>query len=718
MVGNIVNTLRFENRMTHSKDWVLAALNRMLREHPDLQQDVVGIEYTYYGFPSPINLQNLFGEKFERTFHPMLASAIEEIKSDDIKKDELHRFLLHKYLGIDIDDVEAQSFRDQIEPNAFHSIPTTEEEDEFLHMYFLQPCRLFNINPNNRTYRRENAANDNREWLWVSEAGFDSAPVFRKMIQLYIVSAILEDYVQENNPYRDEAIVPRLDQLDAVSESLKEDITQTLSELNNVSPLLENRVRGNPMGLLGSVGRTVSEIAPGFLDIASFYPVGRLLLGQPRSEPHDLIASNAVRGNGRQIFKYAFYWLFTHLNLSTSLFWVKTSFHFLNSMFQKLREYITDPRTPIEGLLLRSVLAIPGLFILALSPLLIIFPFVYGITSIPFSLIRSLCLKGPFPRLRDFNVLRGIDVVELIKDAALFCLYIVPAFQIILAAVTAMMPAPLLTAGLITSFSLLFIVRLYLKLQAQNNEYDPNWIQDIYSLASTNFFRFFGSALIMSLGVYIGVGVAGRRLYPNLPAMPQRAQRWSSAFGRMLSPLTRLFNAAERPEERQFENIIHADQRQEAMAPPKDRHSWFSADMEARRDDLQRRLGQLNQSPNMMIEPSHRKIFTDARNSLEVSADTTREAFEKAVRVAEELLANNLEPEEIDRLSHLVEDLGVGRENSLEIRAMAMASQNHRSYQPTWKLLNSVKDRVPVEGNQALLAKFDNILSQQLAPGM
>lgn len=523
---------KFENRVKQTFTWMTYTFKKKLDEQAHLKTEVVGMQEDYEFVPQSLDLLNILTEKFTQNFHPTLIAAINEIKKENIRKDTFHLALLKKYLGVDFNE-ECNVVP---EPNALCSIPEFNEEDNFVHLCFLQPFRLFSIKPDMRKTIRENHPKSECEWLLCEDVGSDIAPIFRAYTQLCLVSIILEDCAAQDNQYYCETIDENILKLIEIEKALKKQIEERLNlisvsvQKNNDRLKSEQNIQGNSNGLIDSIPIILIPVIPGFLGIARFYAIGRLIYGQPKEALHEALANNQVKRERTSFFKkmkFAFYWFFAHLNLSTSLFWSKLCLRILSGQYKSFKTYVTNTEADFFSFFIKSLLAIPVFFILAASPLLIIFPWIYGLTSLPFSLLRVFCVHGPFYYLRDYRFLKMIDVVEFLKDIGLFFWYIVPLFNMMLAIMTGLMPAFLISVGMIASH--LFLSAIYF-LTISGTDHSST---HIFTLVDSYFFRFFSSSLVIGIGTYLTIGIVGRQIYPWLPSLPERFREISRFFQRL-----------------------------------------------------------------------------------------------------------------------------------------------------------------------------------------
>jgi len=498
---------------------LVEAFQNILQGYPDIGSTVEGFgRYDFLGYTdlnTPINIQNIFGPDFERKAQPGLLFALQELKDDDeIDKTKIHATLLHKYLGIDIENVNinAVSIASPNAVNAYLAHASQEASDYSLHLYFLQPFKLYGITEADRKYEENDSNVSLREWCW-SATGCNSAPLFRKILQAFILSEILQDYVENKADFDDPRVAAIQDQLGVLRTQLCTTISADLMTLRDA--LRHGRlVEGNADGLLlGGRGtrlaRDLSRALPNIMDVASLYPLGRLLLGQSSQEAHHLIAQNQ-----RVPFSLSYmgHWLFSHLNFSTSVFWLGVVMTNYRTMWRRLKNYVTRGEPDFSELLAGGVMIIPHAIILVLAPLVMIFPWIYGVTSLPFTLARSLCLYGPFPALKQFWILKCLDVVELIKDAFFFFVYVVPFLPLIFGMINALLPSVLLTVGSMVMFIGLLVIDI---LVTQHVNADD--LQALSILASTHYVSFMGVVISLGFTSFLATGVIARQVALNAP---------------------------------------------------------------------------------------------------------------------------------------------------------------------------------------------------------
>ena len=170
-------------------------LKNGLAHFPELKENVQGYsEFEANGFAcrNPHDVNDLLTSSFWRKFDPMLKTALDEIiSSDKIDRSKMIDWLLLKYLNIN--SLAPEQLVSSIQSNAYLANPNPDSEDYQLHLYYLQPFRLFGITPSNRKFTSKHNKSA-LEWLWHAnpDAGADCAPIFRNIIQIYILGQIVD----------------------------------------------------------------------------------------------------------------------------------------------------------------------------------------------------------------------------------------------------------------------------------------------------------------------------------------------------------------------------------------------------------------------------------------------------------------------------------------------------------------------------------------------
>lgn len=637
---------------------IKSILNDTLNQHADLRSEVQG--FTGLSNETPINIQNLFGPQFDRNFNPTLGLMLNQLKeSTELNQAELPDFLLKKYLGSE----------KTLEPIAYYANPNPESEDFELHTVFLQPFRLYGILPEYRKFKGES-----RQWLWTRDIlNSNSAPIFRRIIQLYIA-----------NEFKSDDLVLK----ETLLTSLQTEINALFYALTNEPNL--NSVVSNSRGLLSDpdlIAILDNRLLPGFLDVASLYPLGRLLFGQTSEEVHHTIANRQQPG----WFGYALAFLISHLNLSTSTFWVKVGLRILLNQWQTFKDYVSG--RPNE-LMLQSFLFIPNAFILAASPLLILIPALYGITALPFTLLHRFCLEGPFKFLKNLNFLIALDILGLIKDCAFFFYFAIPVLSFLLASINAIVPPLLIGAGYYTSFILVLLVLgglFNIVFGDTSNDALNRLISSIaWGIAGTNFFLFLGINIFLGIGAYLGTSLLAKLVVNTLPS--NVLEKIKALF----TPLSNLVLKIELGLTRwlgikishEIEAIIPLAEAQPNLLPPKIVPKMvLTSEDQDKINSLILRLGKLNQSHN--LTPEQKRSIKTCIENLEITKHDNRESLTLAEKQAQLILQDNFSVEEANIMKGLVSEL---QEMNKEKAALQVQGAQN-SYQPSWQLIQLLRDK-------------------------
>ena len=683
----------------------------LLAAFPDESSEVQGFtaySVEYYECRNPLQVHNLLGPRFHRTFDPSLKEAISAAKNASrIDKSRLHRALLEKYLGIRLTAESVGPFNPQGDPNAYQSMPAQDSSDYTLHLNFLQPFRLFGITDQNRKKIWGNPAVRNRAWFWHQQSvNTDTAPLFRKIIQAYILAEVLADYAAPND-FQDPIVRAKLSELQAAHQAMLEEISlgwrALFTELHNLQISLNARqIRGSDRGIRNPPHAPVLDILmPGMLDVAAAFPIGRLLYGQPHAEMHHEMALRASERHQENrlgfVLSYVFSWLMAHLNIPTSFFWMRVLVNIRKMCWEHLKSYITSPQMGFLDFSKGIVLLVLGLFILAMTPLLILTPWLYGLAGIPFTLLRAFCMYGPINKLRHFRILKLIDVAELVKDSAIFFAYAVPFLSVLLSGVNMLLPAVLLEIGEGISFVLIplgVLISIWL--------FPILFTTNIAALAGTHFFRFFGASLFLGAWTYLGLGVLGRQVYAIAPNASERAIR---GFSWLLSPLGKLVDGigkvlnyfAGETQTVAHNNIIPEAVRQANQPLPMERDALvIPAALQAEIDTLVRQMSNLNQSPHLSAE--RKRLFSECLSNLDTEkSGVTLQSLQGAMGTARGLLENNFTRPEADRMLALVTSLQAGADATQapilrSERTGIMMKRGTNNYQPSWRMIQLLRD--------------------------
>lgn len=648
---------------------------------------------------SPLEIQNLLGPKFERNFQPTLLAAINEIKESHlINKSQLHKTLIHKYIGIDLDQ-DIQNARHTLQPNAYHAIPVEGSEDFQLHLYFLQPYKLFSITNQSRKYKGIDPATVNREWHWNKNLHCDSAPLFRTIIQAYILSEILEDHsATAENDWKDPTITKYFPSLLKLKNGLLNQIQGEMDTLFNSMKMLalegeaEQEIEGDPKGLDPMLGDLLNELLPGFMDVSTFYPIGRLLLGQPRVEPHHAVASSELDPQQNTILyalKYSFWWLITHLNLSTSVFWIQSAIGICKSTVSAFKEYVYAAQPDFKALALKSLMIIPNVFILASTPLLILLPWIYGLTAIPFNLLRAVFMR--FEKTRHYTAFKILDGIEFIKDVALFGMVAVPALNLIMASINAFMPGILLSIGAVISTTALIMI--WAILNKDRTYHNNNDIEGIMQLGASHYFRFIGLSVFLGIGAFLGSALVTRQVAPYISQRVIDSFHWgmtpvywvgqklSALLNRVVKDTITLDATNIIPQELAVEEIVIPQA--EFMIPESYQNEIFALSMA---------LGKLNSAFN--FSPQRKALARAVIEKLE--APKSQEALKAALEEGRSLTANNFTADESTTIRNLIEELKNAKVNDPQFQKEGMGiavNGKGGAYQPSWNMIKILREQ-------------------------
>ncbi len=664
-------------------------------------------EYQFLGYPcrSPLQLNNILGPLFWRSFDANLITAIEDLKkSNEVEKGKLHATLLSKYFNIkDVKNLVADNLNVSDHPNAYNALPNENSEDYHLHLYFLQPFRLFGITEANRKFIGKDAATVNREWLWHKSAeNTNAAPLFRKVMQAYILSDILDDYqdAKANPELKDPEIVNILPLLTAKHSQLLEEIKKDTKKLfkSVAQPVIaqENapdQIINNPNGLINSsaFNLVVDEHMNGFMDITAMYPGGRLLFGQPSIEPHHAIAArDEVPGESKLKANahYILSWIFVHFNLSTSFFWLQTVLKIFVTQSKAFKNYVTNPNAKLIDLFFQSLLFIPNAIIVVSTPLLVFMPWIYGITSIPFTLLRTLMMHGPFKFLKDFNLLKMVDALELAKDGLLFYFYALPFLNLIMGGLVVLLPAPLLTAGLVTSFILVAVV---MAIVFRDVVFDF-----IYALASPNVMQLLGVAVFAGMGAYLGSAIFCKVVSPYIPQSVLNTAAWLATplgfIAHGIEKIVRLI-VGEQNTAINLQHIIPSANRQPGINMPKPEVKFVVP--QALADEITslfNKVGRLNQSFHLSVE--RKAAIKQCLNELDVTTAPSLDALNQAIKNAKDLVKDNFDPNEAQLMKQLFKHLQE-KQVALDVKEnqSIMIHGNAGNYQPSWQMLKVLHEQ-------------------------
>lgn len=391
--------LRQKNLPQASED--LKILFNNLHISPEMKSRVVGYSDVDINPLFKRHLVNIGNVLDDQSHNQSLLRIINNIKSDkSVDKPYLYSALLQKYLGIDVGNTSRSPIQLSVEPNAYHSLPDQNHPDKVLHECFLQPSRLFDVLPENRRYIGDHTPTRNREWRWDGyKKECDSAPIFRKIIQVTILSEILEDKGRKeessaNQAFRDQRIEALKPQLKALKQTL---LGEIFSNFNALFDRLEfQELPGYPKGLFGDDPSSWDREQ--FPEMFSIYPLLRVLSGQPPVDPDEAVAKRLTKQSNHKI-PYGLAWLISQFNIPLIMYSLLMT---MNS----LRAYWRSKGVVELGLVQLII------FSFCFAPIFAIFNLINGVTNLPFTFARLF--------FRNFTVLNFLDTLAIFKDASLF----------------------------------------------------------------------------------------------------------------------------------------------------------------------------------------------------------------------------------------------------------------------------------------------------------
>lgn len=650
---------------------------------------------------------------FSCVFHTLAIQEIVRIKDDhSLDRSEFYFAIIHKYIGISENDFRMNQLAAfSATPNAYHATPLLDLPDSLLHRYFQQPFQLFGISSERR--RNTDISTTEMQWTWccTPEKTLDSAPLFRKILQAYLLAQMEEDIEEQNHfglpllPYFRQ--VKTLQEL-CISE-IKRDLFALLKTLEEYLPC---------RGLLGEqVRNNFDNLFPGFTLTMSHYALGRLLFGQLYvSLPHAKSRKRLETSSKKSFFSYLDSWFGYHFHLSISLYWGKLILSEVQKGYVLLSKYLRH-ESGWFFFLSNAFFSIPFLtFLLLLSPILLLTPCVYGLTSLPFNLIRTLWLHGPrpFPLLRrhktsTYLFLSFLDILEALKDLFIFgicCTLLVQAFASLSILTLPLVATPAfgrhifwIVFPLIPSLSLRthFILQFALHVPF----FFFNLTETLFQRTLPYFFeravrfvhlslRYFITALFINFQLAkVGQSVA---LYYMLLGL---SARFFSPFLRFLSlPFQGIFSPFSKMVNNTYQTIRYYLKGffEKESVPTEPLILLPQRIVSERLEPLLRKLAALLVAPHLSLE--RKAHFKRAKTALEtVTHETEKQAFadadavtapcftkEQALRF-QTIIREDLKPETNDEERTLKRELqGIG---------MAMATANFTAhYQPSWACLH------------------------------
>lgn len=706
---------------------LLQIFQALLEEFP-FGESVQGyFEYQHNEFEekSPLNIETLLCSQFSRTFNPALITTLEELREEaELDKQKLHLALLEKYLNIKLPCT--MPYQPSELCSAYFSVPSDENSDEFLHTFFLQPYKLFNISHESRKFNEN--IKDKRVWYWQDKA-CDAAPFFRTLIQIYILSSILQDYENTDNAFENEIVLENLEALKILRTEMLKSIQNSLRSLFLSIEQVKNpnKIKGNSSGVFSDENQAIEELLPGFTQTASVYPFGRLLFGQTPFVRQHVLALEASYDKDPTVsqLKYTFVFVLKHLNLSSSSFWLKTILQRTFKHWLAFKNYLLGETENDRELIYQAIRSITTILIVISSPLLILLPGLYGLTSLPFTALRSVCIHGPFSRLKHYNLLLGLDLIEATKDFFLFTSIALPIFSAMLASFNLLIPPLMLGIGGTASYLLLIFLERSMTGRSAFSYLDPN---PLYSLAMSPPFSLIGTSVIFGTGSYLGCAYLGRTLNYLTPSI------FKKPLSNLLSPIKRVITRAENYLRNWLfkpsitdEMVIPENTQKPNLPLPKISLYQPTSEMLSKINTYEKKLGQLNQA--LYLEKEQKVPFRTCLLSLNIDNNTTEASLALAMQQANTCLEDCLSAEEIVQTSKIMAYFKAQDNNFIHQfqteRIFMLQHENQDVYQPSWKLLKLLQDQKFIYGmawtgpdeirpSAALLNKYQRLLA--LAP--
>lgn len=653
----------------------------------------------------PKKIETIINVDLARRFFPILTQLFNDFESDpQLNQQSLYPVLLKKYLGIDLGSANSDGEKVNItcneEPGAFLSRPDHNSPDIYLHLYFLSPHLAFDIYENMRSNALMTSLADYRLWYWGNPSNVTNvSPLFRKMIQALILCRILD------NQQSQEKALPLFQRYISDFERLKDQLIKDIEQgLNAVGNAFFNVPQGytasrinygqsdfEPTATLpGFAKKYLEGMEAEFLNIAKFYTFGRHFRARMLVDPHeaDTIARLfSQRGNPNYGVKWFVYWMVSHLNLSTSIFLSKLVINKFKALYAEFCAYVLMPQRT-HDMLFESALRFFGLaFLVLLSPVLLFGPAIFGVTSMPFSILRSLMLHSRHTFFHHKYNFYLLEFFEHIKDfAILFGLMWFLSAPILLA-FKMVLPVWLLTAATYTShvFSVFFV---------KNRRYRaPFGFRNSWKLAEKPLSSLFGLAAL-SVGVYYASGVVLKAVAAFFPNMVYRVLNIISLpFSWLTNKIEKLFDLFS------VDSIYtypRYDNTQSNILIPRQQMNPISEEILKEVDQLRNALGLLNQSFHFGIQ--RKEVIKNCLQSLEIRPQTTETDLESGIYQAKCILANNFAASEISLISDLISRLENAQSQqdpiiTKERQGIRQSQGLKGQYQPSLLFLQKLRDK-------------------------
>jgi hypothetical protein len=428
----------------------------------------------------PVKMFPLLTQAWDRSFEIVIGQQLEDLRDTLNDKDTLSNtnknVLRKKYLEQD---------------PCLQALAIT-DPDHLLHLIYTQPWRLFGITPKKhlqlsveeqlRCWILDIPGNDNRF--------IDIAPYIRTHIRHKLAREL------GDSPPAD---LPTMAMLDY----------QPPHSSPSLSP---SAISGNSKGFYHLSFDNPRLIQ--FINLQyylSHYSIGRLLFGQNADDIHHI----AAKEQSKTKVGYTFYWLLAHLNLHFIKAWIIMIASLLKNQWKVFKEYIEGKRG-FTSLCKHGLFFILTAFLCVFAPLMVILPIIWGITTIPFTLLRSLCLYSNISFLRHYVILKCLDCIDFIKDVLLFFLLGLGIVSFIANIALAILPTWILFPSALIVFIPLLIVSI-LCLETSNDITNHAIVDLTWSIASTQAMRLTGFLSFISLSLYIVFAVLLEKTKALLP---------------------------------------------------------------------------------------------------------------------------------------------------------------------------------------------------------
>lgn len=622
-------------------------------------------------------IKNLLGEKFERNFHLNLSSYLIELKnSARLDPTRWHAFLCAKYLGINLDAPPNTEQALPIKPSAYYSEPSLQSEDFSLHQGFVQPYLVFGITAENRKYITWKK-NSQRKWYWKNpyyEA--DVAPLLRRIMQVYILDDILQDYANAQKKFFNPKIKRHLPKLKRYRQAL-------LSEINHNA---ENVLRHlNAQTPDPSFWQHLNKFTQADMDqIKPLFALWRSCTGNYLMEPHILQARRMLpHPNTENTGQLISWWMISHLHLQISRWWWQKMVKGYQRIFRLLTNISRNALTA-ENYFRELRQIQQEAYWLVAAPMWMLLPPLLGLASLPFTLVKTwytfwLSMVQDEQELTEptqqyLQDIMAIDIAESLKDLFLVLGVIFPFLRISsFCALNYMMQAPMSwqiwwalmqnLAQNVLSFETLALPQLFQSV---------NFVIVSYSIAYTTF----ALLLLAAIALAASYGWIQRYRFPDKFSHPMQQQ-----LPRIEFPL-------------QAEKTL-------AFATKAQITALLAA------------LYKLNQSLN--FRPNlERKVIVTLIEALQDPSKLSAKKLQQVLAQAQEIVGQNFSPQDAEQMKKMVEALVVPeKENALKQAELAglKVQGSQGSYQPSQWLLEQLQtQKDPTPADPIILSKCPALL--------